>query len=135
MKRTITGLVLFAFLTIVLSCTDEFDPNDLTDARDAFLGTWSVSESCAKDTYSVTIIKDPSNSSQIIIQNFWHITNCSDPPYAIIAGSNLVMPTQDICSESFEVNGSGKIKKGKITMTYSVNDGADLFNCSATLSQ
>lgn len=133
MKRTIFGLTILAIILLFNGCTDELDPTDLADDRDAFLGIWSISESCAKDTYSVTIIKDPDNSSQVIIQNFWHISNCANPPYAIIAGSNMVMPTQDICSESFEVSGSGKLEKGEITMTYSVNDGADLFNCSATL--
>jgi hypothetical protein len=128
---------LAGLMAIILigGCTDELDPTDLIDDRDAFLGSWSVSENCAKDTYSVTIIKDPGNSSQVLIQNFWHISNCSNPPYAIIAGTNLVMPTQSICGDAFEVNGSGKLDKGKISMTYSVNDGADLFNCSATLEQ
>jgi len=125
------SIILFSLMS---GCEDT-NPTDLLDARDAFLGTWTVSESCAKDSYSVTIVKDQSNSSQVIIQNFYHIVNCSNPPYAIIAGSSIVIPTQSICGDAFEVSGTGKLDKGKITMTYSVNDGADLFNCGATLQQ
>ena len=135
MKSIYSRLSIFALIVFMFSCTDDFDPTDLADDRDAFLGSWNVAESCAKDNYSVTIIKDPSNSSQVLIQNFWHISNCSNPPYAIIAGTNMVMPSQSICNDAFEVDGSGKLEKGKITMTYTVNDGADLFNCSATLTK
>ncbi len=133
MKQMVFRLVVVFTLMFTVSCTEDTDPLDFTDDRDNFLGTWNVSESCAKDTYTVTIVKDPGNSAQVIIQNFWHITNCSNPPYAIIAGTTLNIPTQNICNDAFEVNGSGKLDKGKITMNYTVNDGADLFNCSATL--
>lgn len=126
----------FFFITLVgiISCLPE-DTNDLIDDRDQFLGTWNVSESCAKDAYSVNIVKDPSNSSQVLIKNFWNTGNCTDYTYAIVAGSSLYITKQSICSNSFEVDGNGTLNKQKINLEYSINDGADLYTCSATYSK
>lgn len=126
-------LLLITLIIAGAGCTDDPSNQDLGDDRDAFLGSWVVTENCAKDTYVITITKDPTNSAQVILNNFWHITNCSNPPYALIAGSQIVMPEQEICSNAFQVSGSGNLSKGKITMTYEVNDGADLFQCSAVM--
>jgi len=126
--------VLFFSSLLLVSCVaDETD--DLVDARDQFLGNWNVSESCSKDAYSVSITKDPSNSSQVLIQNFWNTGNCSNYPYAIVAGNSLFIPKQDICDNAFEVDGNGSMSKETITWDYSVNDGADLFNCVATYTR
>jgi hypothetical protein len=117
----------------LFSCTDEDSILDTGDDRDAFLGTWNVTEACSKDSYSVTIVKDPSNSTQVIIQNFWLIGYNEKPPYAIVAGSTITIPAQDICyNNSNEVSGSGSIDKKTIELNYTVNDGADLWDCSAT---
>lgn len=132
MKHTLKltlGLLTLIFLS---SCVEESDPFDLPDDRDAFLGLWDVSESCTKDFYSVEIRKDPSNSAQVIIENFGNIGSCDNPPYGIVAGSSLFVPTQSICSDLFEVSGDGELDKNKITWQYTINDGADLFTCTAT---
>lgn len=113
------------------SCTDEDIINPVDD-RAAFLGTWDVIETCVKDAYSVTIEADPSNSVQVIIQNFWLIGYQEKAPYAIVAGTNITIPSQTMCNDnSNTVSGSGKLKDGKIEWDYTVNDGADLFTCSA----
>jgi hypothetical protein len=127
-------LVIAILISLVLfSCTDEDGNLDMGDDRDAFLGTWDVTEACSKDSYSVTIVKDPSNSSQVIIQNFWLIGYNERPPYAIIAGSTITIPNQFMCyNNSNEVSGSGSIDKNTIELDYTVNDGADLWDCTAT---
>jgi len=126
------GFCFFAFCLFACTADDIVDP---ADARDPFLGNWNVSESCTKDAYSVSIVKDPSNSSQVLIQNFYNTGTCSDPPYGIVAGSSLVLPTQSICDDAFEVDGNATLSKEIISIDYSVNDGADLFNCTATYSK
>jgi hypothetical protein len=135
-KQKLTGKInpagILLLVILLSSCTLE-DPTELIDDRDAFIGTWNVVESCTKDYYQVNITKDPGNSSQVTIQNFWNIPNCSNPPYAIIAGSSIVIPSQSICSDNFEVGGSGSMSKSKINLTFTVNDGADLYTCTATL--
>ncbi|MCF8369556.1 MAG: hypothetical protein K9G76_10975 [Bacteroidales bacterium] len=130
MKNSIffLGLIIIPFF---FSCTDEGDLADLTDDREQFIGTWNVQESCSKDAYTVQITKDPSNSAQVIISNFWHITNCENPPYAIIAGNSIYLPSQYICNGTFDVKGDGDLNKQVISWSYTVNDGADLYSCTA----
>ncbi len=116
----------------ILSCAEE-DNDDLIDDRDKFLGTWNVNETCTRDSYSVEIVKDPSNSSQVIIENFWLIGYHEKAPYAIVAGNNITIPKQQMCNNGAnEVSGGGTLSKNKISWNYTVNDGADLYTCSAT---
>lgn len=126
----------FVYLPLLIallmsSCTDDNDPIDLADDRDAFIGNWNVTETCSKDAYTVTITKDPGNSSQVLISNFWHVPFCQDLAYAIIAGKSMVLPQQSFCSNSFDVNGSGNLNKDKVTLNYTVSDGADEYKCTA----
>lgn len=125
---------LLFILLLLFSCAED-DLTDFGDDRDAFIGKWNVVESCSKDAYSVTIDKDPSNSAQVLINNFWNTGNCSNVAYAIVAGESIFIPNQTFCSGAFKVDGSGGLYKGSVSWTYSVNDGADLFNCQATYTR
>ncbi|MBM3435798.1 MAG: hypothetical protein FJY07_06230 [Bacteroidetes bacterium] len=119
------------FVLGLQSCTED-DLINPVDDRQAFIGTWNVTETCVKDAYTVTIEADPSNSAQVIINNFWLIGFQEKPPYAIVAGSSITIPNQTMCNDgSNTVSGSGLLKNGKIEWDYTVNDGADLFTCSA----
>jgi len=125
-------LILLFISMVLISCTDDGDILNPQDDRDAFLGTWNVIESCVKDAYSVNIVKDPSNSAQVILQNFWLIGYNEKPPYAIVAGTTITIPEQTMCySGNNIVSGSGKLNKSKIEWDYTVNDGADLWTCTA----
>jgi hypothetical protein len=125
------------FFTLnLLSCTVEDDPLNPADDRDAFLGNWNVIETCNKDGYTVNITIDPSNSSQVIIENFALIGYNEKPPYAIIAGSTITIPKQLVCDdESLEVAGSGKLDKETIKLDYTLSDGADLVTCTANFEK
>jgi len=118
----------------LLSCAEE-DTADLVDDRDAFLGSWKVSETCSRDSYSVQIIKDPSNSAQVLINNFWNTGNCGKTVYAIIAGQSAFIPKQSFCNNNFEADGSGDMIKDEVKWSYSINDGADLYSCIATYTR
>ncbi len=131
MRKLFSMLNVLLIPVLLTACLDE-DTDDLVDDRDAFLGAWNVTESCSKDSYSVQITKDPSNSAQVLINNFWNTGNCGNAPYAIVAGSSLYLPQQDFCNGDLNVEGSGEMIKEKVNWSYSVNDGADLHNCSAT---
>lgn len=125
---------LFIVLLFLFAC-EEDDPLNFGDDRDAFLGKWNVVESCSKDAYSVNIVKDPSNSAQVLITNFWNTGNCNEAAYAIVAGESLFIPNQLFCDNAFKTDGGGDLNKEKITMSYNINDGADLFSCQATYSR
>ncbi len=130
-KKVTSALLILLFVALI-SCEEE--SSDLTDDRDYFLGTWAVSENCNRDSYSVQIVKDPSNSVQVLINNFWNTGNCGNSPYAIVAGSSIHIPNQSFCDGAFQVSGSGDLDKETISWTYSINDGADLFTCTATFT-
>jgi len=132
-KRFFYLVIVPVIVITILSCAKE-DNDDLIDDRDKFLGTWNVNETCTRDSYSVKIVKDPSNSSQVIIENFWLIGYHEKAPYAIVAGNNITIPKQKMCNnEANEVNGSGTLSKNKINWNYTViNVEADLYTCIAT---
>ena len=104
-------------LLLLVSCLED-DSEDLLNERDVFLGAWNVTESCSKDSYSVQINEDPSNSSQVLINNFWNTGNCGNSVYGIVAGSSIYLPVQFFCSGDFKVDGSGEMIKEKINWTY-----------------
>jgi len=117
----------------LISCTEEEDIINPSDARSAYIGNWDVSESCSKDSYSVQIVADPNNDDRVLIKNFWHIGSSESPPYAVIDGDIITIPSQSILNDgSLEVHGNGTLNKEKITWYYEINDGADLSKCSAT---
>jgi len=120
---------------LIISCTEGDDLINPIEDRDAYLGTWNVNETCSRDVYTVVIEKDPTNSSQVIIKNFWLIGYQEKPPYAIVAGSTITIPQQSMCDDGSNiVSGSGSLVKNDITWDYTVNDGADLYKCNATYS-
>jgi hypothetical protein len=128
--HAIKGVILLLFMVMLSSCAEE-DLLDPEDDRDALLGKWNVAETCSRDAYSVEIVKDPSNSSQVIISNFWNAGSCANTVFAIVAGNDLFIPKQTFCNGDFEVDGSGDLEEEEITWSYSVNDGADLYTCVA----
>ena len=131
--KSIKLIAYFIFIMLIISCAEENDIFNPQDDRDAFLGTWNVDETCNRIPYQVTIIKDPTNSSQVIITNFWLIGPNEKAPYAIVAGSTIVIPQQNIYNdEKTIVKGSGILNKDIIEWEYTVNDGADLYTCIAT---
>lgn len=132
----IISFLFFFPLVILFSCTpDENDP-DITDARDKFTGSWTVNETCNRNTYPVTIIPDPDHSNRVIIQNFWLIGFNEKAPYGVVSGNEITIPKQFMCDNNAnEVEGSGFIENNKINWTYQVNDGADLNFCNATYTR
>jgi len=125
-------LILFSPFFLI-SCAEEEDVVNPSDARSAYVGDWDVNESCSKDAYSVQIVADPNNNDRVLIKNFWNVTYQETPPYAVIDGDIITIPNQSILNDgSLEVHGNGTLNKDKITWYYEINDGADLSKCSAT---
>ena len=131
--RIVISFILIIPL-LISSCAVEDDNNvDPSDARDAYVGTWDVTESCSKDAYSVQIVADPNNDDRVLIKNFWLIGYQEAAPYAVIDDDIISIPIQSILNDgSLEVHGTGTLNKDKITWYYEINDGADLYSCSAT---
>lgn len=131
-------LLIIGALAIGLhSCTDDFfdDPN--TDPVDKFLGNWVVNETSllfGQSTYNVTIERNPDNTSEVIIKNFYH-EGYSEFAKALVTSNTLTVYQQTICENSKTISGTGTFSGGTINFTYTVNDGADLDNVTAVYTK
>ena len=104
MSKLTTLFSVVFFTLLFIACTEDSDLVNPQDDRDLFLGTWNVNETCNRGAYQITITKDPTNSSQVIINNFWLIGPNEKAPYAIVAGSNIVIPQQNIYNNEKTLN-------------------------------
>jgi hypothetical protein len=143
MKPTFRLFALFIILSgiIVAGCEPvEEDPTG-SDIRDPFIGMWQfVENSSYKSTdaqsYVVSISKDPSNSSQVILKNFGNPGTQDISVIGLATSSQIVVSTQNM-SNGWIVKGSGKISNpAKTTMswTYSliIAGSEEFFTANAT---
>ncbi len=102
----------------------ELNPDD---PRDRVTGLWLCEESddylkSVNETYYVEIDPHPSDSSRVLISNFFNI---DDDAEAILSGYQLSLPVQTL-KGGFTVRGSGSITKNdaQINWVYYVDDGS-----------
>jgi hypothetical protein len=91
-----------------------------------------VQESKKKLTYEVQITASPTNSAEVIINNFY---NTGIKPFAVITTSTITCPVQSFPSQQITINGAGTYSSEKINWVYYVNDGADLDTITAVYSR
>lgn len=128
-------LILFAgFFT---SCIDEID-DPFADPVEKYLGNWKASESSTLYgpgyVYDVSITRNPSNSNEILISNFY-MQGWNEKARALVTGNSITILEQAICDGSILIKGNGQFSGGRITLTYTADDGADLDNVSATYTR
>lgn len=134
MKNTCLLSLCISLLILFFAC-EVFEDPLITDPRDNFTGDWSVNEISSlygTTNYNVKIVKDPNNSSQVIIKNFYHFGMDMDT-YAIVTIGTITVPEQIVCNHT--VQGFGKLDKNRIQWTYTANDGADIDNVTATYTK
>nr|NQU93550.1 hypothetical protein [Bacteroidota bacterium] len=135
MKKLNYFLTAVILLTVVLefsSCSTD-DGSDVTpDAREKFLGTWTVQESCIRLNYDVEIIADANVSNKVWMNNFaLPSPGYDDPPYGFVDGNTIDIP-QQVIGDNWKVNGSGTLQSsGKIIWNYYLEIGGDGSNCEA----
>ncbi|MFN3556703.1 MAG: hypothetical protein ACK4VN_12125 [Bacteroidales bacterium] len=137
MKKPTPRNLFFLLLLFVLSfaaCTDE-DIDDLFgDPVEKFLGTWRCEEQGSISgggwNYEVRIRRNPSNSSEIQIENF-NLQGFNERATALVTGNSFTIPSQRICDNTLEISGSGSFSNNQINLTYSTNDSATLENFTA----
>lgn len=134
MKKNFALGLLAAILLFTFSC-ELIDDTDPDDPRDSFIGNWTVNEVSSlygTTNYSATIIYDPSNSTQVLIKNFYHF-GMEIETFAITTSASITVPEQTVCNH--QVKGKGLLNKSKIEWTYTVNDGADIDDVTATFTK
>lgn len=129
--------LIFCLISLIISCTPEDEtPKPAEDARDKFVATWTCRETCGGQTvtFQVSIEKNASNSTEILIDNFNQL-GTSNKAKGIVAGANITIAQQNV--GGFAVNGSGSIdtKQTTINLSYNVDDGAQTEVYSAVLTK
>jgi hypothetical protein len=138
--RALLTLSFLAFVLVISSCETITDTGDGTeDNRDEYIGVWRFSESPAKSvnsqSYIVTIRKDPSNSSQVILENLCN-PGISDASAVGVVTTNQIVVTEQMLSNDWTIQGSGKkTGTGLMTWTYSIVAGGDQENYKATATR
>ena len=130
-------LIIFISTISIISCNkDNTDsgPQPIDDPRDKFVGNWTCTEVSqlypTQTPFTVGISLSTSNSTQILISNFYHF-GTSEYATGVVLDNSVTLPQQTVCNMS--VHGSGTLETPtKITWKYYVNDAADIDTVSAT---
>jgi len=117
-------LILIIFLAgflVLQSCAVTSDDED--GDIDKYFGTWSVSDQAARLNYNVTITANPSNSSEILLNNFADLNSTA---VGLVVGNNIAIDNQSLGS-NYMVNGSGSyINSSRLEFNFSLNDSIDI---------
>ena len=125
-KKSLYLLMFFLTVFMFHSCEldEDIDPN-ADDPAAIFLGSWSVSDNATKLNYTVSIQRNPGNSTEVLIQNF---AGSGDQARALVTGRTLTL-TSSIIGNNWRVSGSGNYKNSsRIDFNYSLTIAGDQEN-------
>lgn len=135
MKRVLIMLMFASLVFQFSSCVEDGDifPDD--DPRTAFLGAWTVDESCVRLNYEVVISAASGDDTKVLMDNF-ALTGPGYPPaYGFVSGKVIEVPQQTI-GDDWKVEGSGTLQSnGKILWSYYIEIAGDGSNCEAEYEQ
>jgi hypothetical protein len=109
---------------VLASCTDEetvLVPD--VDPKDKFIGTWNVHEEIGNQVtgnYSSVVTSNPSNTSQIIINNIYNLGTTANIS-ALVANNSLNISQTSITGIS--ISGSGTYSGNGFIIYLTVNEG------------
>lgn len=111
---------LFLGILLITSCTDT--PEDGGDNIQKYVGVWNVNDQSARINYTVTITQNPSNSSEILMNNF---AGLGGTAIVLVIDNYLAIDSQTI-STDYKVSGTGSyINSNKLIINFNLNDGID----------
>jgi len=142
MKTTFRFFLLLAVLSgfLITGCEPVDNTTSGDDPRDPYIGVWQFLEgikSTDGQSYIVTVIKDPSNTSQVILENFGNPGTQDVSVIGIVTANQIVISSQSM-SNGWTVEGTGKIAnvaKTSMTWTYSITAGGDKEYYTATATR
>ncbi len=119
-----------------LSCSDDDDNSvDDTDPRDKFIGNWSVNETCTRRIYSVTIRKDPNNSTKVLIDNFAD-PDFGDPAVGYVLNDLITLDPSSKIGDEWTVSGTGElINEKRMEWDYTLIISGSEQTCTANYSR
>jgi len=122
---------MLAMIFLFQGCVS--DEGDLPEenARDKFLGTWSVEESCVRLDYEVEIEAASGSLTKVLLNNFAFTGSEYPPAYGYVSGNTVDLP-QQVIGDNWSINGSGTMQSdGTIIWNYYIEIGANGSNCQA----
>jgi len=130
-----------AFLAILIviglgfggCAVDNIDiPGGSSDNIQKFLGTWSVVDNGLKLNYEVTIDRNPSNSTTVLMRNF---AGSGSTAEALVVSNSLAIESQ-VIGQSWYVSGNGSYKSDtRLEITYSLEIGGEQEQRSAVFTR
>ena len=124
-------------LSIMLSsCAQEEDPPP-TDDRDKFVGSWTCPEQSTQNgpsTFTIHINKSTSNTSQILIENFY-AAGFSNSATANVSGSSFSASGQPYTSFTITSLSGTSTGASTLTMNYIIQNGSIYDTCSAACTK
>jgi len=129
MSRKLLLPILIVFgLFIMQSCAVTSD-DDEGDDIEKYIGTWHVTDNAARINYNVTITANPSNSAEILLNNFADLNSSA---VGLVVGNSVVLDSQSLGS-GYSVSGSGSyVNNGKLEFSFFLDDGIDAESRVAT---
>ena len=129
-KKLLLPIIILLGLFVMHSCAVTTD--DDNDDREKYVGTWSVNDQSSRLNYNVTITINPSNSAEILLNNFADLNSTA---IGLVVGNSVVIDNQQLNSD-YTVNGSGNyINNGKMEFSFSLNNGIDIESRVATYTK
>ncbi len=111
-------------MAFVASCKKEDDPTT-SITREQYLGEWLCNENGgASFTINITA---KGNADTIVIDNFSGYGNTAPKAIALVSGSTMTIPSQNITITAINIYGTGVMNSNatKITMNYHA-DGTEI---------
>lgn len=119
MRKILSGVFIPAFISAIFLVSCEEDLLDI-DSRDGLEGTWNVEEDNnlkSVDYYTVTISKSGSDSTAILIDNFYAL---NEVVTAKVSSFTMIIPQQTV--SGFTIKGYGSIiNMKKLEWSYTVD--------------
>ena len=131
MRRKYFLPVIFLYgILLIGSCAIITD--DESDDIAKYIGTWNVNDQPARLNYTVTIVANPSNTAEILLNNF---ADLGSTAVGLVVGKSVVIDNQSLSSE-YSVNGIGSfVNNTKLEFNFELNDGIDIESRIAIFSK
>ena len=131
MKKVI--LPILCFSVFLISCEEEpIDPD--FDIRDDYTGQWIVQENSTifgAQSYAVEVSKSDTTATDVWVSNFYGLGTNTITVMEII-DNNILIPIQTVAGSELSGTGSSDLDVASLSLTYGVDDGSGVDNCTAT---
>ncbi|MCU0432295.1 MAG: hypothetical protein MUC87_02440 [Bacteroidia bacterium] len=134
-RNTFLAGILLLSLALIPACAPEETP-DPADERDKFVDAWNCAENSSQagaSNYVLLISKSTTNTSEVLLENFYDLGNQHKARMSV-SGNTLTIPQQTL--NGSQISGSGTLSgNNTFTLSYSVNNGSTIDNCTATCTR